>query len=298
VKYLKNHPEIISIVKTKDESDIYRDVKRGFELIVPPKICDNDCIIIKPNLSCIKGPETGATTDLKVVEGIIRYLKNEFGVSDIFIIESDGTQVLADMAFKLLGYEKLSKRLKVELINLSKAPFSTKFFPENIFLKKIKIPHVIATADWFISVPKIKTHTMCSFTATLKNQFGCNPYPRKSIYHKRLHESIVDLNVAFKPNLVVVDGIVAMEGSGPVDGIPIKLNTLFFGRDPVAIDHLIARIMDINPRRVKYLMEARRRGVGTTKYETTGIDPKKIKRKFRATPGWHNLYGMFSQQNF
>jgi len=298
VKFLRNHPGTISIVKTEDEPDIYINIKRGFELIGHPKFCADDVVVIKPNLCCIKGPETGATTDPKVVEGIIRYLKNDFAVSDISIVESDGTQVLADMAFKLLGYERLSKRLNVKLVNLSKSSFSSKVFHENIFLKKMNIPHIIENADWFISVPKIKTHTMCSFTATLKNQYGCNPYPRKSIYHKRLHDSIVDLNVAFKPDLVVVDGIVAMEGSGPTDGIPIKMNILIFGRDAVAIDHLIARIIGINPKRVKYLVEARRRRVGTTNYKTIGVNPKEIERKFRTQPGRRNLYGLFSRQNF
>ena len=297
-KALRSPEEIISVLKIRESSDVYENVRKGFKLIGGPEFHSGDVVTIKPNLCCIKGPETGATTDPRVVEGIIRYLQEEYRVSDIAIVESDGTQVLADMAFKLLGYEKLAKRLNVELINLSKSPFSSKVFDGNVFLKKIRIPHIMENANLFISVPKIKTHDMCSFTATLKNQYGCNPYPRKSIYHKRLHDSIVDLNVAFKPDLVVVDGIMAMEGSGPIDGIPIKMSALIFGRDPVAIDHLIARIMGINPNRVKYLVEARRRGVGTTNYKTIGVNPKEIKRKFRIRPRWHNLYGLFSRQNF
>jgi len=274
------------------------NLRRGFELIGHPKFGPDDIVVIKPNLCCIKGSETGATTDPKVVEGIIKYLKNNFGVSDIFIVESDGTQVLADMAFKLLGYESLSKRLNVKLVNLSKAPFSSKAFNENFFLKKIDIPHIIEGASYLISVPKIKTHTLCSFGGTMKNQYGCNPYPKKSIYHKKIHDSIVDLNVAFKPDLVVVDGIVAMEGSGPTDGIPIKLNTLIFGRDAVAMDHLIARIIGINPNSVKYLVNAQKRGLGTTNYETVGTSPKEIERKFRTRPRRRSLYGLFSNHSF
>lgn len=290
--------QAISIVKTKDGHDIYTMIKRGLELIGDLKLSPDDVVVIKPNLCCIKTPETGATTDPRVVEEIIRYLKNEFSISNIFIVESDGTQVLADMAFKLLGYEKLSKRLNAKLINLSKSSFSPKVFPENVFLKEINFPSIMERADLFISVPKIKTHTMCSFTATLKNQYGCNPYPRKSIYHKKLHDAIVDLNVAFKPDLIVVDGIVAMEGSGPIDGIPVKMSSLIFGRDSVAIDHFIAEIMGINPDGVRYLVESRRRGVGTTNYKTVGINPEEVKRKFRARPGRHNLYGLFARYSF
>src|SRR4030066_2251354 len=120
--------EIISIVEVRDSSEIYEKIKKGFELIGIPKFKSNDIVAIKPNLCCIKGPETGATTDPLVVEGIIRYLQNEFKISDISIVESDGTQLLADMAFKLLGYESLSRRMNVKCVNLSKAPFSYKVF--------------------------------------------------------------------------------------------------------------------------------------------------------------------------
>ena len=274
------------------------NLKKGFELMGTPKFWPEDTVAIKPNLCCIKGSETGATTDPRVVEGIIRYLKEEFGVSDITIVESDGTQVLADMAFKLLGYERLSKRLNVKLVNLSKAPFSSKAFNENLFVKKIDVPHIIESANYLISVPKIKVHTLCSFGGCLKNQYGCNPYPKKSIYHRKIHDAIVDLNVAFKPNLVVVDGIVAMEGNGPIEGIPIKLNTLIFGRDAVAIDHLIAKVMGINPNGVKYLVEAQERKLGATNYRTVGVSLKEIQRKFTSRPGRHNLYGLFSCNRF
>ncbi|MCJ7506462.1 DUF362 domain-containing protein [Candidatus Bathyarchaeota archaeon] len=275
-----------------NKRDIPAIIKEGIALVnFSPSA--NDVVVIKPNLCAIKSSETGTTTDRVVVEGIIKYLKDVCGVSDISIAESDGVQVIADMAFKLLGYEAMSERLDVKLVNLSRSTFSHKLFPSNSVVKKVRVPEVIEKADFLISVPKIKTHTDCSFTATLKNQYGCNPYPRKATYHKRLHDVIVDLNMAFKPDLVVVDGIVAMEGSGPIDGIPIKMNTLIFGRDPVAVDHLVATLMGINPRKVKYLVEAEMKGVGKTNYVTGGVSPEEIRRKFRtSSPRWYNLYGL------
>jgi uncharacterized protein (DUF362 family) len=287
--------EVISILKVENPSEIYEKIRDGFRLIGNPKFQSTDVVAIKPNLCCIKGPETGATTDIRVVEGIIRYLQEEFHVSDIAVVESDGTQVLADMAFKLLGYESLSKRLGVKLVNLSKAPFLPKVFDKNVFLKKIQYPSILSTANCLISVPKIKMHTLCSFGGTMKNQYGCNPYPKKSIYHKNLHDCLVDLNAVFKPQLIVVDGIVAMEGRGPVDGIPIKMNTLIFGRDLVAVDYLIARIIGVNPNRVKYLVEARKRGLGTTNYQIVGANFNDIKQRFKSVPQRRNLYGLFSR---
>lgn len=289
----------VYIHKLKDMSDIPRAMKTGFDSLGDFMLGPDSAVVIKPNLCCIKPPETGATTDVRIVEEIINYLKNEFGVSDIYIVESDGAQVLADIAFKLLGYEKLSKRLNVKLVNLSRCEFSVKAFPTNanIFLKEMRIPRIMEDADFFISVPKIKTHADCLLTCALKNQYGCNPYPRKTIYHKRLDDAIVDLNLVFKPDLVVVDGIVAMDGwKGPTDGVPIRMNTLIFGRDPVAVDHLVARIMEINPNYVRYLAEAKRRRVGKTTYKTIGVSLKEVKRRFsNSPPRWYNLYGLLRQ---
>ncbi len=284
----------ISILKINSTDDIYDIVRQGFSSSGRIELRSNSKVVIKPNLCAIKSHETGTTTDPRVVEEIIRYLKKEYGISDISIIESDGSQVLADVAFKLLGYEKLSKRLDVKVVNLSKSPFSVRPFPANTFLKKVRVPEIIEKADFFVSVPKIKTHSDCSLTCTLKNQFGCNPYSRKTRYHKRLDEAIVDLNTVFRPNMIVVDGIVAMDGcKGPTDGIPVRMNTLIFGRDPVAVDHLVAKIMGMDPKRVRYIVEAEKRGIGKTKYKTIGTDPDEIKRKFNIRPPrMHNLYGI------
>lgn len=288
--------EKVLVQRLEDYDSIQACVKKGFDLLCDAKLDSGSSVVIKPNLCAVKSPETGTTTDVKVVEAIVDCLRSTFGVDDISMIESDGTQVRADLAFKLLGYEKLSVQRSVQLVNLSKTPFSTKEFPNNRVLKRVRVPKIIEEADFFISVPKIKTHSDCFMSCALKNQYGCNPYWRKSIYHKHLHESIVDLNLIFRPDFTVVDGIIAMEGcKGPTDGIPVKMNTLLFGRDPVAVDHLVARIMGINPGRVDYIKAAEKRGIGTTHYIAEGPTIQSLNRKFRnRPPRLTNLYGLFS----
>jgi uncharacterized protein (DUF362 family) len=275
-------------------SDLSKAVKSGFDSLEDLALNSDSAVVIKPNLCAIRTPETGTTTDVRVVEAIVYELKRRFDVSDISIIESDGAQVLADMAFKLLGYERVLSKLNVKLVNISKVLYSVREFPENVFIKKLKVPKIIEEADLLVSVPKIKTHDLCTFTGALKNQYGCNPYPRKTIYHKHLDDVIVDFNLIFRPDVIIVDGIVAMEGhKGPTEGVPIRMNTLIFGRDPVAVDHLICRLIGIDPDSVRYLIEAERRGVGNTNYKTIGVDLNEVKVKFRRSPPrWHNLYGL------
>jgi uncharacterized protein (DUF362 family) len=135
---------------------------------------------------------------------------------------------------------------------------------------------------------------LCSFGGTMKNQYGCNPIPKKSIYHGHLHDCMVDLTAVFKPQLIIVDGIIGMAGQGPVNGVPVKMNTLIFGRDVVAVDHLIARLIGVNPNKVKYLVEAQKRGLGTTNYRIVGASLKETERRFNCPPKPSNLYGLLS----
>lgn len=287
----------VSVAKTAEH--IQCAVKAGLSSVCDLELCADSRVVIKPNLCCIRSHETGATTDPRVVEAIINYLRAEYGIKDISLVESDGTQVLADMAFQLLGYKRLSDRLGVKLLNLSSSPYTIRSFPKNTFLKEIRVPDTIENADCFISVPKIKTHDSCTFTAALKNQYGCNPYRNKSKYHTRIHEAIVDLNVAYRADLIIVDGIVAMEGHrGPVDGAPVRLGITVFGKDPVAVDHFIARIMGINPNSVEYLAMAERRGLGCSNYKTVGADLGRIRRNFRSKgPMRSNMYGLLDPRS-
>ena len=166
--------KIISINTSFD--DIYNDIKVGLKHLKISKISTKRDILIKPNLCAIKGPETGATTDPKIVEAIIMYFKYDLNLSNIYIVESDGTQVQANIAFKVLGYKKLLKEYNVKFINLSNLQYKIKEFKNNAYLKKIRIPSIFEDNPYLISVPKIKTHTKCHISGALKNQYGCNPY--------------------------------------------------------------------------------------------------------------------------
>ena len=57
-----------------------------------------------------------------------------------------------------------------------------------------------------------------------------------------------------------MDGIVGMEGNGPIQGNPKALGVIVMGRDPVAVDATCCRVMGIDPTRIGYLRLASQRG--------------------------------------
>jgi uncharacterized protein (DUF362 family) len=71
-----------------------------------------------------------------------------------------------------------------------------------------------------------------------------------------IHESILDINATVKPHLAIVDGIVGMQGDGPIMGTPIQANVLVMGRNLPAVDATCARVMGIDPNKIPYLMRA------------------------------------------
>ncbi len=246
-------------VSKTDEFNVYSALNKALKFL---RVRFNFKVAaVKLNLCSLKLRETGATSDPIVVEQIVRIL-NENNIQ-VRLVESDSASKDADLAFKYLGFKSLEKMYDVKCVNLSKDEFSVRNI-DGYYLKSVKVPKNLETAEFFITHPKLKTHSSMEvrITGALKNQFGCLTRADKSVYHPRIHEIIADVNQIFAPDLTIMDAIIAMTGYGPTDGIPQRLNMLFTSRDPVAIDALGARIFRINPLSIKYIRLASRKGIG------------------------------------
>ena len=73
-------------------------------------------------------------------------------------------------------------------------------------------------------------------------------------------QSIAELNRTFRNTFALVDGIVGMEGNGPIQGRPKHAGVMVMGRDLAAVDSTCCRIMGIDPAKVEYLRLASRLG--------------------------------------
>lgn len=125
-------------------------------------------------------------------------------------------------------------------------------------LETLFLPVAITQADFIVSMPKMKTHHWTGLTASMKNLFGVMPgvvygWPKNVLHHAGIHESIVDINRVVKTNLAIVDGIVAMEGDGPIMGTPRRAGVIVLGRNLPAVDATCARLMGMDPTSIAYL---------------------------------------------
>jgi uncharacterized protein (DUF362 family) len=129
-------------------------------------------------------------------------------------------------------------------------------------LKELYLPETLYNADLLVSMPKLKTHHWAGVTLSLKNMFGVVPgsiygWPKNALHWAGINGSIVDINSSLPiPRFAIVDGIVGMEGNGPLQGQAKQGGVLIFGPDLVAVDATAARLMTIEPRQIKYLTHA------------------------------------------
>jgi uncharacterized protein (DUF362 family) len=119
----------------------------------------------------------------------------------------------------------------------------------------------VLQSDLLVSMPKLKTHHWAGMTLSMKNLFGIVPgikygWPKNFLHWHGIDQSIVDINSTIQSHFAIVDGIIGMEGNGPIQGTPKQVGVLVFGDDPVAVDATCMRIVGLNPEKVDYLMRA------------------------------------------
>ena len=128
-------------------------------------------------------------------------------------------------------------------------------------LRELFLPEAVLRADLVVSMPKLKTHHWAGVTLSLKNMFGivpgsCYGWPKNVLHWAGITRALLDINSTVRPDFAIVDGILGMEGNGPIQGVPKHCGVLVLGNDPVAVDSTCARIMGLEPERIEHLAQA------------------------------------------
>lgn len=212
---------------------------------------------IKPNLVCAKPASEGATTHPEIVEGIIIYLL-ENGFSNIKIIESAWVGDSTKRAFKVCGYDKVSEKYNVPLIDLKDDSYTTKSYKG----MDINICDSVLELDYLINVPLIKGHCQTNITCALKNLKGVIPDREKRRFHTMgLHKPIAYLNAIIKQDFIIADGI-CPDPYFEEGGRPKRLNRIVAGFDPVLMDSYAAQVLGYRPEDIRYIGLSYNEGIG------------------------------------
>jgi len=163
-------------------------------------------------------------------------------------------------------------------------------------LRELYLPKTYMGVDFVVSMAKLKTHHWAGVTLSMKNLFGivpgaCYGWPKNVLHWAGIDRAILDINAAARPDFAIVDGIVGMEGNGPIQGQSKASGVLVFGNDPVAVDATCCRVMGLRPERVKYLQQA-----GTLlghlqadKIQQVGEQIEGVRQSFQVLPAFNHL---------
>ncbi len=218
-------------------------------------ISKGEKILLKINLLMKRKPHEATTTHPEFIKALAEILI-EYGCK-VVIGDSPGgpfNEMILKSIYKYNEIEKISNEVGATL-NFNCDSFTLKN-SDNLLLKSFTATDMLNDVDKVISVSKLKTHKMMTFTGAVKNMFGIVPGINKAEYHMNLPtyekfaDALIDICQGANPILSFMDGIVGMEGEGPSGGSPVDIGVSIASSSPYHLDKVACNIINLDFDRV------------------------------------------------
>jgi uncharacterized protein (DUF362 family) len=260
----KKEPKTETFIASVSEygEELRKFILNGFkELKITSSEVAGKSILLKPNLV---EPHSGVA-HINTHPMVIRATAEAFlylGAAKVFVAEGAGHRRDFLLVLEESGLADVLYEDKIPFIDFNTGPvIRVKNSSKRSKLGDLILPKKLVRADFVVSLAKMKTHHWAGVTLSMKNMFGVMPgivygWPKNVLHWAGITGSILDINATIRPHLAIVDGIVGMEGDGPIMGTPVQSNVLVMGRNFPAVDATCARIMGIKPNKIPYLKSA------------------------------------------
>ncbi len=206
-------------------------------------------VLLKPNCCYPTPGGTGVVTHPETVRGVIRYMKSA-QAGEIWLGDSAIYGLDTDEALEKSGLAEVAREEKVRLVNLDDGEPVRVETPRPMAVKEMLISSLALEAEMIVSIPVMKCHMHAGVSLSLKNMKGCLWSRQKRDFHhlrekdefapwhdyKNIDRAIADLFSVLPPQAVVLDGVVGMEGLGPLLGQPKPLGLVAASKSPLAAD--------------------------------------------------------------
>ncbi|MCP4263760.1 MAG: DUF362 domain-containing protein [Planctomycetes bacterium] len=258
-------------------SKIAEAIQKQFEFLggLQKFVTPGDTVLLKPNFIAPRSRRHATQTHPAVIIETARLLK-DFGAKPFVADSPAWSNVFA--CVKALKMEEPLKKLSVPVKQLTK-PKWCKIGAKNT---RIGISSIALDADVIINLPKFKAHQQLLATFAVKNMFGCVSGKRKALWHFRkgsnpddFCELLIDIYKFLNPALTIIDGVMAMDGLGPIRGRTRPLGWLIGGTDPIACETICSKLININEQDLPIVRTAKQIGFGCAdlaKIEIAGDD--------------------------
>ncbi|MBM4446168.1 MAG: DUF362 domain-containing protein [Chloroflexi bacterium] len=231
-------PTTVSLVRTQNRLE---GVPKAIALLQSNPVRGKS-VVLKPNFNTAD-PAPGSTHN-DTLRALVLTLQ-QMGATRIILAERCGPMTTTQRVMKDKGVFELAQELGFDIVNLEElgADGWVHFHPKDSHWKDgFLFPRLYLEAESIVQTCCLKAHAYGGhFTISLKNSVGMvagKGYPYMQELHGSPHirQMIAEINTAYSPDLVVLDGVDAFVKGGPDQGTRAQANVLLAGSDRVAID--------------------------------------------------------------
>lgn len=265
-----------------NNQEMEQKIYKSIDSVLPAKENLRDKkILVKVNLLMKSKPEEAITTHPLIVRNVVNYF---LGLGcKVIIGDSPGgpyTKSMLQSVYKETGMEAVANATGCEL-NYDTSVINVKITGGKV-LHNVDLIKIVKDVDYVVSVPKLKTHAMMTYTGAVKNNFGVIAGLMKRACHfnmkntENFSDLLVDICQYIKPLVTVMDAIECMEGDGPSGGKIRHAGLILTSADPYALDTLASHIIGLNPLSVPTIKTACERGLDSGRIEDIQIKGEKL----------------------
>jgi uncharacterized protein (DUF362 family) len=255
-------------------------------------------VVLKPNLVDYMPGSAINTHPLLVLATAQAY--RSLGAKSVLVAEGPGHQRDTQLVLSQSGYADLLRNFAIPFVDLNRDELiHTRLRASYMGMKSLWLPRTVLEADFLVSMPKIKAHHWAGVTLSMKNMLGTVPgarygWPKNILHWRGIQESILDVCATIPVHFVIADGIIAMEGNGPLNGTPRPLGKIVLADDPVAADATCARLMGFEPDRIVHIREGAKflGNVSPSLINQVGEALTPPTTPFDVVPEFRHLYGV------
>lgn len=222
-------------------------------------------VLLKPNLVETAVDQPHINTHPRFVVAAAEAWR-KLDAKEVFVAEGQGHRRDSRLVLEESGMESALQEAGLAFFDLNHDDlYSLANAGMHAPLGELYFPTTLKRADLIVSLPKLKTHHWTGVTCSMKNLFGVMPgikygWPKNVLHMAGIPESIVDIYHTLGPQIAMVDGVIGMEGDGPIMGTPKPAGVVIVGRNFPAVDATATRVMRLNPAAVEFLQLARDAG--------------------------------------
>ncbi|HWQ19703.1 MAG TPA: DUF362 domain-containing protein [Methanotrichaceae archaeon] len=229
----------------------------GMSTVVRP----GDRVLVKVNICGGVPEDPGTFTSVAVADEVVNLVRKAGG--DPVVADADMIWTKFWPAAQDEGYVRWAEQKGVKLVNLSETESVGFNFGRESALGTERVSREVLDADVIISVSAMKTHLLTGVTLGMKNMYGTFPEIDKARYHrKKIEDVIFEVNLAFLPNLTIIDGTIGGEAIGPLSCRQVDFQTVVASNDVVAADAAACQLMGYDPMYIDHIAIAHQRGLG------------------------------------